>query len=753
MSKHLLPLGAMLCLSAVAAANAEGVEPRRAVSIPRVSGDLEPREQKAQKEPTPASPAGGPREQAQAITDFRQREPGDGTPCSRKTLAWLSRDDDHLYVRFECEAGPGEVRARLSRRDDIAADDRVVVCLDTYGDHRRAYMFACNALGVQLDGMFVEGQDEDDSFDTVWNSAGQLTPTGYTVSLAIPFKSLRFPSVSNPPWRVALGRIIPTRNEEAYWPTITKRLNGFVPQFATVTGLGGISPGRNVQLIPYGISTRARFLDTGDGAPEFLERSEFRGGLDSKVVLHDTYTVDAALQPDFSQVEADEPQVTINQRFEVYFPERRPFFVENANYFVTPAELFFSRRIADPGFGARVTGRSGDWVVGAVAADDRAPGRARPVGDPWRGARAMNEVVSVRREFARESSLGLLATRRSFGAGANHVAALDARAKPTPNWVFAAQAMQSFTRALDGSRHAGPGFVVELTRDGRHVEDLTRYTALAPGFESQLGFVKRIGVRQLAEEFKYRWRPQRGPVEKYGPTLSGLYVTDPRGALQEWNGALGFKIEVSGPSELEVEHQLDVERYAGTDFRKALSSVEFSSDHLHWLGLDARYAWGRDVNFDPAPGLDPFLAGSRQASLALTLRPSPRVSLAQTWIYNGLVGLADLGKQGSVFDNVLLRTKLNLQFTRELSVRAIVDHTRVSPDATRALLDPERRLGVDLLATYLVSPGTAFYVGYSDLLENLALDPSVPASLRRTDVASLSTGRQFFVKASVLVRQ
>ena len=154
--------------------------------------------------------------------------------------------------------------------------------------------------------------------------AGKLTANGYAVRMAIPFRSLRFVNTPGQSWGVALGRVIPSDNEESYWPYITKRLNGFVPQFATVTGLNDISPGRNMQVIPYGITTRARFLDTGDGVPDIQSRSEFRGGLDSKLVLNDTYTVDAAIQPDFSQVESDEPQVTVNQRFEV-FPGAPPF--------------------------------------------------------------------------------------------------------------------------------------------------------------------------------------------------------------------------------------------------------------------------------------------------------------------------------------------------------------------------------------------------------------------------------------------
>src|SRR5262249_11312146 len=149
--------------------------------------------------------------------------------------------------------------------------------------------------------------------------------------------------------------------------------------------------------------------------------------------------------------------------------------------------------------------------------------------------------------------------------------------------------------------------------------------------------------------------------EKYGPTVDGLYVTDHAGALQEWHAGLGFRISVAGPSELDVEHKVDVERFAGVDLTQRLTSAELTSDRLHWLGFDARYVWGTGVNFDPAPGLSPFLARAREATLSATFRPTPRLSLAQTWIYNGLHGLDGPGGGGSIFDNVILRTKLNAQ--------------------------------------------------------------------------------------------
>jgi len=175
-------------------------------------------------------------------TDFRQRDPGDGNPVSQRTAAYLAHDDRSLYVVFVCHDDPAKVRARIARREDTDGDDAVVVYLDTFRDRERAYMFMTNPLGVQLDGILTEGQDEDLSFDAVWQSEGRLTADGYVVRIVIPFRSLRFPRAPTQTWGIALGRIIRRNSEEAYWPHLTKRVKGFVPQFNVVQGLPNISP-------------------------------------------------------------------------------------------------------------------------------------------------------------------------------------------------------------------------------------------------------------------------------------------------------------------------------------------------------------------------------------------------------------------------------------------------------------------------------------------------------------------------------
>src|SRR5437899_11366263 len=218
-----------------------------------------------------------------AVTDFRQREPGDGMPVSQGTTAYLSYDDANLYVVFVCRDDPTRVRANVSRRDDISHDDHVIVYLDTFHDRKRAYRFAVNPLGVQQDGILTDGQSEDLSFDAVWSAEGRMTDSGYVVRMAIPFRRLRFSNDSVQTWGIALGRAIRRENERAYWPQITKGRRGFVSQLGTLQGLAGISPGRNVQVNPYSVLARARILD--EGIPGHVTQDDQRIGAEAKLIM------------------------------------------------------------------------------------------------------------------------------------------------------------------------------------------------------------------------------------------------------------------------------------------------------------------------------------------------------------------------------------------------------------------------------------------------------------------------------------
>ena len=679
------------------------------------------------------------------VTDLRQREPGDGTPVSQPTTVYLSYDDQNLYAVFVCRDDPAKVRASIARREEISRDDAVVLYLDAFRDREHAYFFMANPRGVQLDGIFTEGQDEDLNYDVVWRSEGRLTADGYVVRLAIPFRSLRFPRASTQTWGVAVGRIIRRNNEESYWPHLTNRVKGFVPQFASLQGLEHISPGRNVQLNPYSTLARARFLD--EDAPAFRTEGDERVGLDAKLVLRDALTLDATVNPDFSQVETDDPQVTLNERFEVFFPEKRPFFLENAGFLTTPVNLFFSRRIVDPGTGVRLTGKAGRWALGAIAINDREPGRV-PAPDRLAGSRAGVGALRVQRELGKESTIGFLVTERELKGSVNRMYSLDGRLRFGKSWALVGQLIRSENRELDDSALvSGFGALAELQRDGRHVDYVGRYLEFGPDFAAPLGFVKRTGYRETKHELQYKWRPKGSAVVGYGPTMSVLYNWDPTGAILDREIGAEFKVELVSQSEVKVERTEAFELFEDVGFRLYETKASLATEWLKWLALDASYTWGTAVNHDPAEGLSPFLGRAAETQLNVTLRPTSRLRLDQTYIVSRL----NTSTGARVLSERLLRTKINYQFNRFLSLRAIVDYEAETGDTTLADVEDDKQWRGDVLATYLLNPGTALYVGYTDTYQNLGLFGNPPEVVRRRS-ADTSIGRQLFVKLSYLLR-
>jgi hypothetical protein len=483
------------------------------------------------------------------VTGFVQRNPHDGAKVSEETEAYLGYDQKNLYVVFVCFDDPKKVRARMSRREDIYDDDEVEVMLDTFHDRRRAYAFQTTPLGVQWDAIWSEAtRDEisgnfDTSFDTVWDSNGRVTDRGFVVRIAIPFKSLRFPSTKEQTWGIILYRGIVRKNEDAFWPQISLKVAGRLGQAATLYGLEGISPGRSIELIPYGIMQGFRALDERDPYNPFFQNAEARGqaGMDAKFVIHDHFVLDLTANPDFSQVESEDPQITVNQRFEVYFPEKRPFFLENEDYFRTPLDLFFTRNIQDPSAGIRLTGKEGPYSVGLMATDDRAPGLAVPsfcpatspiCSDDLYGIRSYFTVARASRDIFRQSSVGAIYTDWECPATGefNRIGGIDTRLKFNANWSLDGQAVVSSSNlqglntgnlettceynlypfsagnlpsAGNNNYYAGPADKLDLKRDGLHFSYEGIYEDVSPGFVTVPGFVNRVDIREIDQEVHY----------------------------------------------------------------------------------------------------------------------------------------------------------------------------------------------------------------------------------------------------------
>jgi hypothetical protein len=682
------------------------------------------------------------------VDDFRQRQPGDGDPVSRKTTAWLGYDDLNFYAVFVCESPAAERRARMSKREDIFSDDVVGVILDTYHDRQRGYEFFVNPFGVQADAIEVEGQNDDFSFDTLWYSDGRLTPQGFVASLTIPFRSLRFARGGAQTWGVALFRSIPANNESSFWPYVTQKVSGFNQQIGNMSGLQDISPGRNLQIIPYAAFAGSHFLDNpSSGVPSFQTKHDFRAGLDAKAVLHDSLTLDIAINPDFSQVESDDPQVTVNQRYEVTFPEKRPFFLENNAYFITPENLFFSRRIVDPEFGGRLTGKLGRWNLGLLAIDDRAAGQALDPDDPHYGERARIGVVRVQREFGKQSNIGVLFTDREFAGGYNRVEAIDTRLTFGDHWSFSGQAMASQTTLEDGAHFGGDALNFDLHRQSRAWTYDLQYIDRGEGFHTDLGYLNRVNIRQLQQFVQRRFHPKSKVVLSWGPQLYLMETLDHRNVQQDWRVNPSLSIEMPGSTFISVSHGQAFERFDYMNFRHGGTGFGLHSEHFKRATVDLNYSRGTSINYSPAAGLLPFLSNETDFQTTLTFRPMSRLKLDEIYYYTAL-----RIPGSTVFVNHLGRSRLNYQFNRELSLRLIVDYNGVLQNPALIDLQRQKRITGDVLLTYLIHPGTALYLGYTDRLENLRLFPGVPPTVAPIGFPSTTTARQFFAKISYLFR-
>jgi hypothetical protein len=686
------------------------------------------------------------------VTGFKQRDPKDLAPATEDTDVYVAYDNVALYIGFVCRSSnPARTRARLSKREEIFSDDFVAVFLDTFHDKQRAYEFFTTPRGIQADGINAAATGDDFSWDAEWTSEATVTPTGYVALIAIPFKALRFPVTGDDVqhWGIAFMRSIPSKDEDDFWPGISNTLSSFVAQFGVLDGLTRVSPGRNVQLIPYATFTGARLLESVP--PAYATSGQGRAGLDAKFVAHDALAFDLTLNPDFSQVETDDPQVTVNQRFEVFFPEKRPFFLENSDVFNDSIQqLFFSRRIGDPQFGGRMTGKIGHWAIGGIVIDDRQPGETAAPGAPGSGDRAGDAIVRARYDFDNESRVGFLGTARTFGPSSNVVGSVDTRIKISPKWVLDGEVVVDSTTDLTGVHTMGVSNAFDFSRSGRQFSYTFSYTDASPTFHTDLGFIPRVDYRQATSFVGVRWYPAAGPVLDYGPNSFVQLTTNWAGQLTDWIVRFPFQLDLRGRTSLFGRYALITETISGVRLDEHEGVIQFNSDYVKQVGVSVSYSHGTRPNYFPASGLLPFLGTFTDVAAGLTLRPSAPLLISETYLYSRLDTRPDSPGTGVIFTNPIHRLRVNYQFSREWSLRAIVDYNDVSPNTALVALDRARHFDVDLLLTWLLHPGTALYLGYTDGYDNVRLDPLL--GVEPTNNTLSSTGRQVFIKSSWLVR-
>ncbi len=727
------------------------------------------------------APRDGLKDQLGFLTQFIQNAPVDGAPATERIEVYLGHTKTTLYVVFLCfDKHPELIRRHLARRENILSDDYVTVVLDPFQDRQRGVQFQVNPYGVQADASWTETAGADFSYDQVWDSDAKITKKGWMALVAIPFRSLRF-SPKSTDWGAVFWRNFPRNSEVGYWPRVSANVSGELSQEGTLhlEGLTGTAGSHNIQLVPYALGQNEHTLETLDPTnPYFSTRhAEATAGGEAKAVLKDSIVLDATVNPDFSDVESDQPQFTVNQRYPVFFPELRPFFLENASYFATPLTLLYTRNIIRPDVGGRVTGKIGHTNLGVLAIDDREPGQSVPPGDPMHGKKAGFFVGRVSQDLGKGSNVGLMYTDEEFGGGFNRIGGADFTWRVNDHWTLLGQMVESATKqgnpqsaatVFPAAYHAGPAADIQTQRNGHSFSMFNEYQDISRGFTTVAGFLQTSNIRSDHEHASYQWYPKHRKVQSFGLETNQNIAFDHAGnrvfhystfdpfVLLANNIVLaplvGQNSDTVGPQDgyaVPANHNF-TENFGGFVARGQPSSkATFNVQALR----------SGNVNYNPPAGTAPFLLNQETVQALVSINPIKHLTDDNTYLLD-----RDHAAQGGqlVYETQTFRTKLNYQFTKAWSARVILEYDSTLANPLETSLQRTKQVQTQALLTWLPHPGTVLYIGYngdiqnynhqfcSVLAEERMCDPLQPILPRGP--AYLNDGRQFFVKASYLLR-
>ena len=682
--------------------------------------------------------------EAQPIDLAYEWFPGDNAAPPVRTECRVAYDDTAVYVGCTAlDPEPSLIRANFTNRDQAAADDHLVFLFDPFNDRRRAFQFRVNPLGVQMDAIFAEGF-EDFSWDAIWSSAGRVTAEGYVVEAAIPFKSLRFPrGAAVQTWGFIAERSYPRSVRHRIRSVRTDRSNScLLCQSGQLGGLRGIAPGRDVELNPTLTAGRTDARAAVPAGPLAAGQASAEPGLNLRWGVTPNVSLNATLNPDFSQVEADAAQLEVNTRFALFFPEKRPFFLEGADIFRTLAPVVFTRSVVDPVAGIKASGKEGKNAFGVFAARDRSTGLIFPASQgsasTLLGQEVTTGVVRYRRDVGAASTVGVTYTGRVGDAYANHLGSVDAALRLSRSNTLALQYVHSETDYPDSvaaafrqeaGRFGGGAFIAQFDHASRNWQAAAQFQTVGEGIRGDAGFLPRVGVdvyRGRVE--RILWGRPGGWFTRLGFNLQGQALLEADGDVAD--RGLTANVGYLGPRQtsLFLTAGPRQEFYRGTLHDLTDIGFNFEARPNGRVSFGLRGDFGDQVDYANARKGDLLRLGSnvdlrlgRHASLTLD-HARERLSTVQ-------------GER--IFDATVTQGRLVYNFNTRTFVRAIVqlrDVDREQALYAARVVPEQQRVASQLLFSYKVNPQTVLFAGYSDNL------------LGQQEFDLLRTDRTFFLK-------
>jgi hypothetical protein len=754
---------------------------------------------------------------AALFRDFYQIQPGDNIAPSKQTEVKVGYDSKFLYIAFKAFDDPEKVRSTLAKRDSVFDDDFVGVYLDTFNDRRRAYELIFNPLGIQADAIYTETQGEDFSVDIVMDSKGVVGSEGYTVEAAIPFKSLRYEAGKDKLWGIHFFRKIKRLNDEQdSWMPLSRDLSGNLNQAGHITGMEGISTEHTLELIPSltlsetGKRTRTvpqaaakGIIDNGRFVNDPLG---FDPGLTLKYGITPTVTFDLALNPDFAQVEADAPVVVANQRFPIFFPEKRPFFLEGVDIFQTLISAVNTRTIVDPDYAAKLTGKRGRNTFGVLVASDNAPGNfsqeeldnpeditcnQRPQDADTRAClqrylhkNSLVSVIRLKHDVGSEGNIGFLATTYDFIDQHNKVAGFDGRFRVNKTTTFDAQVLGTTARAFfydpigdknDYRTGNGAAYSFDLNDNGRHWGYEFSGTGRTRDYREYVGFTRRVNTNNEILFVRYNSEPKpKAKVTSWRVFNFSSTNFDWKGRSQNFWNESQFRINLQKRSFLAIGVEKGYERIFEEEFgrvRTATRSGQFAGNDserstyrktIYFYGgttPSKKYSAFALAIFGRGAFDYDFGAGSRfpRVSPGALLDPNAPQDPGPGKSFHLESNLAYQPTDALRFTLDYTHDSLRRNDTQRLAFVDNIYTLRGTYQFTR-FLAARARVDYDTLSAsvkgqflfgWTPNPGTSFYVGYNDDLNRNGFNPfsgKLEPGFRRN-------GRTFFIKVSYLIRK
>lgn len=678
------------------------------------------------------------------ISDFYEIMPGENTKPPVDTIVYMTYTLENFYIAFKCfDPEPKKIRARYADRDNAFADDLVGIFLDTFNDQRNAFEFIVNPFGSQMDCLRKEPEEEDCTWDGIWYSKGRITKDGYEVEISIPFKTLRYPKEKIKTFRFLILRIYPRdfRVQISNLP-LDRNKNCTLCQADLLENIEISKKQSKTELIPTLVSSSTYSKeDLGDKLKKDEQKKE--AGLSITYKLASNLLLNGTLNPDFSQVEADVEQIDVNTRFALFYPEKRPFFLEGQQYFSSFFNLIYTRTIADPNYGLKLTGKEGKDSIGLFYVEDEITNFLFPSNQYSEisslDMRSKSFGLRYKKDLFSDSNIGAIYLRREGNGYFNYLYGADGRIRIGGNEFLSFQYVESSTKDVlnpevnenfNGERKDGHSAALNFEHSSRNWYFNGSYVEKSKKFRADLGFIPRVDIKTFEGFLAYTFYPDKKKFySRLSPRIYFSNGKDFDGRTTDWESFAELQFELIKQVNGEFGYSRSMELYNEKEYEKNIFYLWANSRFSQNMTAFASFHYGDGVDYE----------NERKGKLLkIKAQTDYRFSKRIFFDFSGEHQNFNL-ERGNLFKATYLYLKILYHFSNSIFLRAILQDGKVLRNKDLYLVEVPEKDNFKLLQflfTVKLNPFSLFYLGFST--RGLEIEPYSMQTMNRTYFMKLS---------------